>query len=391
MIHTMTGYVLEADEPETAVNELLMQIDLASLRTHSIGLLSCYLDFADSGIAAAISRAMPFPVIGCTTPGSVVPGYADMLMLSLIVLTSDDVAFQAALSAPLCIRPEESLTALYRDAAAKSTFDPVMLLAYQPMMPSLSGDFVADCLGAASGNLPVFGTISLDVQVDVNRPLVFFNGESYTDRLALLVISGNTRPRFFVRSFPVERTLRQRATITQTAGNRMITINDMPAATYMEKAGLIQDGRFSGGYMAIPVAIDYHDGTPPKACSFFGTDPDGAIICGSEVPAGVTLAFGSLNHADVMQTTSALLEDAMRGGGNVMILFSCFSRNMVLNSPMAEMELVLQKTAASMPFIFVYSGGELCPLYNQSGHPANRYHNYSIIACVLGEAAAYGE
>lgn len=386
MIKSMTAFTLEIDQVDLAVQEILTQLDLEkNLKKNSVGLLSYYIDFWETGVVTALCERLPFDVIGATTPGSVVPGCSDQLMLSLLVLTSDEVAFAAGISASLEEGNLEVLDVLYADLVKDLTLPPAMMIVYQPMLASLSGDLVANQLGNASGGLPVFGTLALHVEVEVEKGMTCYNGAGYQDRLALLVIAGDVHPRFLVESFPGERTLGQKAVINKTQGRMMVEINNMPAVKYMERIGMIQNGKFSGGYMAIPVAIDYNDGTKPKTCSFYGQTPEGAIICGSDIPSGVTLAFGSLNHEDVIQTTNSIIHQIKQESGwDVLLIFSCFSRNVVLNDPMAEMDLALEQLSdLEKPFLFVYSGGEICPLTDREGRFVNRFHNYSIIVCLF--------
>jgi hypothetical protein len=42
-----------------------------------------------------------------------------------------------------------------------------------------------------------------------------------------------------------------------------------------------------------------------------------------------------------------------------------------------------QFSDASLPWLFVYSGGEACPRYEADGETANKFHMYAIIACVF--------
>ena len=47
-----------------------------------------------------------------------------------------------------------------------------------------------------------------------------------------------------------------------------------------------------------------------------------------------------------------------------------------------EIELI-QKELGDFPnpYLFLYSGGEICPQYTNSGEIVNRYNQYALIAC----------
>jgi hypothetical protein len=67
------------------------------------------------------------------------------------------------------------------------------------------------------------------------------------------------------------------------------------------------------------------------------------------------------------------------------LIFSCISRSVALADPLAEMALVsAQMRDAGMPYVFLYSGGELSPRSDPSGNvQGNRFYQYALIACVI--------
>jgi hypothetical protein len=42
-----------------------------------------------------------------------------------------------------------------------------------------------------------------------------------------------------------------------------------------------------------------------------------------------------------------------------------------------------EKLGEGSPYMFAYAGGEICPTSVCDEKVVNRYHNYSIIACIL--------
>ena len=49
----------------------------------------------------------------------------------------------------------------------------------------------------------------------------------------------------------------------------------------------------------------------------------------------------------------------------------------------AEMEKIREAAGSERGYQFCYSGGEICPVYTESGELINRFHNCSLIACLL--------
>lgn len=383
MLQAFTAFTLDPDDQEQAVREVLDQLDLEkNLKKNAVGLLHAYLDFFENGVVEALCKALPFPVLGCTTPGTMTENEMDQVMLSLVVLTSDDVAFASGVTTGFEKDAVGSLERLYGELSANAAQKPALIIGYQPMEVGISGNKVTQLIDKLSGGVPFFGNISLDMETDMRKPYTMYNGVQYGEEMTLLTITGEVHPRFLIESLPPERILNQNAVITKADENTMLEINGLPARTYMEeKLGL----RFDGSQLGLPIAINYHDGTKPKTCSFYATTTGGGIVCAVETPVGATLAVGSLNYDDVISTAKKLVNEAKEiPDWSVMLLFSCFSRNMVLADTMAEMNAVRDEMRdEKRPFIMIYSGGEICPLYNDKGVPVNGFHNYSLIACLI--------
>jgi hypothetical protein len=39
---------------------------------------------------------------------------------------------------------------------------------------------------------------------------------------------------------------------------------------------------------------------------------------------------------------------------------------------------------SALPYVLVYSGGEICPVHDEKGAAVNQYHNYYFFTCFLG-------
>jgi hypothetical protein len=51
--------------------------------------------------------------------------------------------------------------------------------------------------------------------------------------------------------------------------------------------------------------------------------------------------------------------------------------------PLTEAKLIGEQLSGAEPFMLAYAGGEICPTSQTADTVSNRFHNYSIIACVL--------
>ena len=390
MIQALTAYTLEADYAEDAVNEILEQLDLEhNLLKNSVGLITCYLDFIKGGVIEAICERLPFDVIGCTVPMSGIPKAGEQAQLSLMVLTSDSVEFSTGLSDPFSDQSGEAFDDLFSDlyhrASLGMSCKTELIIACQPFVLGFNWQAVSESLGRASGNIPVFGTLALDLELEVREPLVIYNGGYYAERMAVINVGGEIQSHFFAEAFTLGNAVAQDAIITEVDGVRLISINNMPAVQYIQRLGMVSNGRLQGGNMAIPIAVDRGDGTQPRVGTFYDITPDGAIICGEVLPVGASLAIGTVSHEDVLETAETVIDQMLaQNEKNLFLLFSCFSRAIVLHHPSAEMDLIQKKLdAAGVPYLFAYSGGEICPLYDRDGNFVNTSHIYSVVGAIL--------
>jgi len=385
MVKAFTAYTQEVDDKEAAAAEILGKIDLAKLGKKSVGIITCYSEFIDSGVVEALSDKLPFDVIGCTTMGNAAGGDLGHLGLTLMVLTGDDVEFSAAVSAPLSAQQDAPLCEMYETASKKLRKDPVFIIAFMPLVYNIGGEVFLDILGSASG-VPVFGTIAVDHTKDYHESKVIFNGKAYSDSLSMVIVSGEVSPQFLIASISDEKALKQNAIITGSQGNILKEVNGIPAVQYMESLGLTKDGQIEGPG-TIPFIVDYNDGTKPVVRAIFAQTPEGYAVCGGAMPVNSTLSIGSLDYNDVMETSEKIIEDVKEGlasRANALLMFSCVGRNYALGVRTSdEMEKISRLLGDKIPFVMAYSGGEICPLYDKGDKLKNRFHNDTIIACLL--------
>ncbi len=385
MIKTLTAYTREIDEADVAVEEILSQLNLAkNLCAHSVGIISCYSEFVESGVYEALCGKLPFDVIGATTAICAVPGACDQLMLSLTVLTSDTLSFSTAVSAPLPGAWEAGVDAAYREAAKGFSGVPSMLMTFVSLLQDVGNDALIARLGDLSGHAPNFGTVTVDHTMDYHTASILLNGKSYNQSLALLLIYGDITPRFYLAAISENKVMKQKAMITKSANNILMEVNNIPIIQYMESLGLVENGKIEG-MNTIPFIVDYNDGTKPLARAIFALTPDGNAVCGAEMPQGATLSVGAIDYEDVLQTAEKTVRQALAAQEKQgIILFSCLSRLFALGvETMDEMNKVQSLLDGNMPYQFSISGGEICPVYDAGGKPINRFHNNTIIACAF--------
>jgi len=418
MIKILNAYTHELDDPEKAVREILELLDIKdgpdikdSFLKNSVALLFCHTKFIETGVAEAVYKSLPFDVLGCTSQYFGLPATAGTpaieggTILTVTILTSDDIDFAAGISGPLNEKNvEECVQDLYRrtvsspgeSSSGPSTEPPALAFAFPPTMISVPADVMAVVLDRACGGIPIFGSVALDIHDYARQPKTIFkaagqaagqaSGENgaFSDRIALLLFRGRVKPRFFHSSFPEKSMLPWDAVITEAEGNRIISINNRPALSFIKDLGFFSDG-VHDSVLVYPLVIEY----PNKATHVVVLQeigPEGQLICGRNVQVGGILNIGAITADSVFESAKSMAQDLKNGdSGTGFLMFSCFLRNVVLGgSSQAEFELVC-KELDSYPgsWLFLNSGGELCPGYTENGELVNRFHQCALIACQL--------
>jgi hypothetical protein len=384
MIRLLTAFTFEIDDPGLATEEIKKQLDLEhSLLANSVGLIFCTKDFIASGAVAAITNALPFETIGCTTHGIAVPGAMGEVMLTVAALTSDEVVFKVGISDPLDEDGEGQIEALYGRLSGASEPPPSLMILCHSTPQYFSGDRTLRILDRVSGGAPVFGTYALDESSSDRNPAVLYNGAAYPDRLALVAVCGDvSESRFVVKTLPAIQFFTQPALVTDARDNKLISINNIPAAEFMKRAGVLSESSPIAVH-GFPLLVDNNDGTGTKSCAIHGIEEGGVLRCGSNIAKGATLKIVNQMLTEVLRSSEQLIESIKSEGGNsAHLIFSCFGRSAPLLDLKDEMKL-FQENMGEIAYVFIYSSGEFSPVYDERGGIHNRFHQYSIVSLDL--------
>jgi hypothetical protein len=385
MIKTLIAYTTEIDDAGSAASEILAQLSLKSgLLKNSVGIVTCYIDFINTGTVKEICARLPFDVVGINTMYSATSSESGELMLVLTVLTSDDVSFAAAVSAPLRNGGKEELPELYRRAASALPDEPKLILTFPPFMPGMSGDEFVRHLDAASGGVPMFGSQPCDFTTSMRTPFVLFGGEFYADRAAIVLLCGDIKPTFSCTKITDDKILRREAIVTDSDGNILKEINRIPALKYLESLGIASKGQIDGKHLLFPLVIDYNDGVGPLMRTITSHTPEGHLLLSGTIPTDSTLGFGALDAGYIVDSAENMINRAMYRDYDCVFIVSCIIRNLILGfDNMAEIEKIQSLMTDATPFLLTCSGGEFCPVATKDGSLANRFHNVTACLCAF--------
>jgi len=384
MIKVLTACTYELDDSEKAVQDILSQIDPHNnLLKNSAAMLFCHIQFIEMGVVEKVCKSLPFDVVGCTSMYFATPAEAGAIMLTVTVLTSDDTEFAAGICDPLTPENvEDNIHTLYTKTAASLSGPPALAFAFPPTLFQLTIDITSAALDKACGGIPVFGTVALDIGAHIRSPRTIYNGAAYGDRLALILFKGPVKPRFIFRRFPEGTAIAQDAVITRANGAELISINNEPAAAFLQEIGLIER-TFS---QAIPLVIADSEGNNQEVVVVQKITEEGSLICGRHIPVGGILNIGAITADYVLESARALIREIKKDEDKTRfnLIISCFLRTIVLGGPTPEVSLIQQELGDSPGgYFYLNSGGELCPRYAKSGETVNQALQYAIIACQL--------
>ncbi|MCL2363849.1 MAG: FIST C-terminal domain-containing protein [Defluviitaleaceae bacterium] len=377
MIRMLSAYTTEIDEINDAYDEIIKQIDLNNLDTHSVGILYCHPEFAESGVATAICDRLPFDVIGMTVAAVAGNGSLGTYGLSLCVLTGNDISFKSIYTDPFTAEDfEAKIDTAYQQARASMAQDPAFIISCFPMMNELMGYRMLDAMDKSCAGLPIYGGVCYGINFGNEKSCTLFNNQSSPNAIGMILVNGNVQPEFKAMALPDRYTRHDRAVITESEGPILRKVNDMPMLDYLSSVGYtVQTGA--------PIMVYYEGNDKPIALSIYMTFEDGSILCGGECPVGAAIALGDISREVVLETSNESIKYITEAQGkNAAIIVPCSVRYFALY-PESDEEMQLTADALKIPYIMGYTGGELCPVADKNGVLRNRFHNFTYTSCLL--------
>ncbi|MDR2340217.1 MAG: FIST C-terminal domain-containing protein [Deltaproteobacteria bacterium] len=390
MHRALLAHTDEIDDVEYAIEDLMRQIDMSQLLPNSVGIVYCDPGFYFSGVCKALNERLPFPVLGSTTITAAVSDSRVSQILALMILTSDNLTFSVACSDELKSGDDSVVERCYAKAREGMEGEPALIMTYYPLVSDYDRDRMVDILSETSPGIPIYGTLTSSPALDsFTEARIIYGDGGFNDRMSLLLIYGDIKPRFYLGTFSEEKYLKDKGVITAAEGNRIITINDIPAKDYLIRIGLSEDE--AGNLLfpeLFPIFLDYNDGTLPYIRAMITNLEDGSVILNGGVRKGAALSVGNIDVSDLQISVDRTLE-AMKGekGFSLAIFHSCAARYFVLFDYDVEIETKAIKgnweAGNLVPYIFCYSGGEICPVINPDNTLTNRVHAYTISVCIF--------
>ena len=384
MIEMYTARTSEIDETDSAVAEIIGQLDLAALKKNSAGLIFCHMDFVDSGVVAALCNWLPFNVIGMSSMASADEHGYGLYDLTLTVLTSDEVSFDAGMTGSITSDTyADEVDQLYARIRSRAGSDPAMIFTFMPYVPDISGYEVVKAMDASCHGIPLWGSITNNMDFRYQTVQTIYNGAALPAGIAMLFAIGPVEPEFIVSSIPEQNIANNRAIITKGENAVLREANDLPILQYLANMGLIIT---EANLTTTPLMVYYNDSEKPVALGFYTLFEDGSLLAGGEMPVGTSFAVGNIDGDGIFESArDGLRQILAHNDRHTTLLLPCVTRYIMLAPDQeGEIRLIQEELAASgLPFMMGYSGGEICPIKGPDGKYHNQFHNYSFCACIL--------
>jgi hypothetical protein len=308
-----------------------------------------------------------------------------MYALSLVVLTSDEVLFETAITKSLNSGDyRESIKSAYLEASKKLPGDPSLIFTIFPHIKDVSGSVLHKCFDEICGGIPFWGSLATNLDASYTLCPTFHNENVNENGLAMVLMHGPVDPEFIVVSLPARDIRKNRGQITSSDGCSLKAINGISPRQYFEKLGIIVSKESP---VATPTMVYYEGSSEPVALAIYSVNDDGSLLCGGEMTAGAYVTIGEITTNGILSSTREGLDRVLQTGRKDGALFlPCVGRYLMLApNNNGEFELIREKMGENniIPFAAAYSGGEVCPVRDEAGILRNRFHNFTFVACVF--------
>ena len=394
MIKLYTAFTKEIDNSQKAVEEIIEQLNPEKNKLkNTIGIIYFYYEFVETGTYQAIVDAMPFEVVGCLSSYVEASGQYGDVALSVTMITGDDVHFSVrTLDDPEAKTHEQivdEVTQICKDFCVQGK--PKLVMPFMTLQQNFSGDSLAATVNALPESFPLFGTISFNMENTTGPHFVSGNGKISSNMHVFVAFYGDFEPKFRVTSsFVFDDSFGDSVEITEAEDTVLKKVNGIPALQHLKRQGMItSDNIVTGAYgiWAIPAILTFPDGTRVVR-SFVGVvEGTEHIHSTGEMSVGAKIKFANLDGEKTLASATKLFKELCDTKENGVIAYSCAARAWSLGTKFSgEMQKVAEcvnEFNPSMNYSLTYSGGEICPVIDNSGKLVNVLHNCTLVSCVL--------
>ena len=397
-----TAVTYEMEEMDYAAEELVSGINRKlSFCKNTCAILLCDAGMDFATLSDELHKRLNCDIIGATAFASCdnKTGYNDMAAM-LTVMSADDVFFSIELSEPVTpLNIKETVGEVYTRACRRLEGEPRLILAIPPFnfYEEISQADYVRLLDSFSGGVPVFGGFPSAAYGGCAS--VFADGISYTDRLGIVVFSGNIRPVFSLGRISDNYDEREYH-VTHSEGNIMYNVGDKRFIDFLHNCGyhttdvaemdtLYQSEKF----LLMRVVMPGYGKDSFLTRVLVGLNKeDGSAVSTIDVPEGSLISLGLIRMRDIersclesVKNIIDRMEEASKDGYQFSSVFcvSCTMRNSAMGHRYKfEADTALAAFPKELAFSGFYANGELAPIY-VDGKLKNEAHHVTIAFCAI--------
>ncbi|MDR0984533.1 MAG: FIST C-terminal domain-containing protein [Ruminococcus sp.] len=392
MKNVYTASTLEIDNIQSAVSSICSQLEQqGEISAGTIGFIACQYEFVLSGVVDGLRKALPFPIVGCTSStmaGAPVPNGLPQsqsegdLCLVMTVLCGDEFSVETAITEPVSL--DKSI-----DDACRPIFEnrkkPSFVWTFAPNVGTVAGDLLVEAVTEQSGGALVFGGFSVDDSPTFQENcFVIMPDGDYRDRVGFVFLYGDIQPLFFSASISVKRIFDREFMVTQANGNEVISINDRSSVEFLDLIGITPEMAKSAVLTNLVLAVYVDDSTyyPRQIVGFSDNE---TLILGGTIEAGTRFRVGGFDKTDMLGSANEIVKKAFehKSEKSFAFILSCASRSMLLGSESLDEIHMVREVIGDLPFLMAYAGGEICPLVRDDGSVFSHFQNGAFIICVI--------
>lgn len=387
MIKSFSLYTSEIDLVDNAIEDIRRQLAQITLLRNSVGIMVCHYDYVHSGVVAAVSALLPFPVLGYTTFSQATPATQGLFEMSITVLTSDDVTFHTLKGEHIgqADGPGKRIKAAYAQGVAGLDAKPSLIFSFLSMNISCSGDAYLRAIDATSGDTPHFGAMSVGEDDSGENSFVLYEGQALSDSFVMLLFIGDVRMRFYYGNYPEDKLLEQSASVTKAEGVWLHTLNNQPFLSFLKRNGYEDTPEAKVGLPTMPFLYRKQGEKSLIARTLVDYNEEGHGLFYGEIPEGAAFRAAAITADDLPGVTGDVVRQAVQEGedSDTYFLFSCMGRYIALGMDItSEINHARAEIHPGTVFFIGYAGGEICPI-EENGQLQNRFHNSSFVICAL--------
>jgi hypothetical protein len=266
---------------------------------------------------------------------------------------------------------------------------------FAPFFSNVPFDEYVKIAGELGMTAPLFGGVSIGLDPSSSDAVLFALGQSMTDKIAVMAITGDARPVFAARH-ALSMMSENWHTVTSASGDIISSIDGMSAPGFLNEYGFLIDkiqmdpDRNAYTFTTNPLVLKNGDKEMdmlPRVILNIDTKAGTAQMSGN-IPTGAEIGVGHMRRPDIpvsARECMATLRERMAANEqdgyeySSILAVSCLGRYIVSTpAPEAESEALLGEAPEGLTVNGFYSWGEFCPSARPGGLSANHAYNLSI-------------